>query len=116
MAGSQAVKEALRDSSPVLLQPIDRVEIHVPTVFTGSLVALVSSLKGQVQGFDPHPTAKGWDVFRALLPSASLDELYQSLGGLTQGTAYMQDDFDHYEEIHGKEAERIRTERAEAMA
>ncbi len=116
MAGSMGVKEALKKAGPVLLQPIDQVEIHVPSIYAGSLVAVVSSLKGQVQGFDPHPTAKGWDVFRALVPSPMLDELFQSLGGLTHGTAWMGARFDHYEEIHGKEAEKIQSERAEALA
>ena len=63
------VREALQEGRPVLLQPIDHVEIHVPSVYTGNLVALISSLKGQVLGFDPHPAAKGWDIFRALIPS-----------------------------------------------
>jgi len=96
--------------------PIDHVDIHVPSVYTGSLVALNSSLKGQVLGFDPHPAAKGWDVFRALLPGPMRDELFQSLGGMTHGTAWVESRFDHYEELHGKEAERIQAERAEAAA
>ncbi|MEL7114784.1 MAG: elongation factor G, partial [Pseudomonadota bacterium] len=115
-AASMGMREALKEAGPVLLQPIDHVDIHVPSIYTGQLVALISSLKGQVLGFDPHPAAKGWDIFRALLPAPAMDELFQSLGGLTHGTAWMETHFDHYEEIHGKEAERIRAERAEVMA
>ncbi len=115
-AGLMGMREALKESGPVLLQPIDHVDIHVPSAYTGGLVALISSLKGQVLGFEPHPTAKGWDVFRALLPGPMHDELFQSLGGMTHGTAWMESRFDHYEELHGKEAERIRAERAEAAA
>ena len=110
------MREALKEAAPVLLQPIDHVDIHVPSVYTGQLVALISSLKGQVLGFDPHPVAKGWDIFHTLLPAPTLDELFQSLGGLTHGTAWVETRFDHYEEIHGREAERIRAERADAMA
>ena len=113
-AGLMGMREALREAGPVLLQPIDHVDIHVPSAYTGGLVALVSSLKGQVLGFDPHPTAKGWDVFRALLPGPMRDELFQSLGGMTHGTAWVESRFDHYEELHGKEAERVQAERAEA--
>ena len=115
-AGLQGVREALKEASPVLLQPIDQIEIHVPSVYAGQLVALISSLKGQVQGFDPHPVAKGWDIFRALIPAPAHDELFQALGGLTHGTAWVESRFDHYEEIHGREAEKVRAERAEAMA
>ncbi len=115
-AGLHGVREALAEAGPVLLQPIDHVEIHVPSVYAGQLVALISSLKGQVLGFDPHPVARGWDVFRALLPSPSEDELFQSLGGLTHGTAWFEARFDHYQEMHGKEAEKVRSDRADAMA
>ncbi|MDJ0627367.1 MAG: elongation factor G [Rhodobacter sp.] len=115
-AASMGMREALKEAGPVLLQPIHQVDIHVPSIYSGQLVALISSLKGQVLGFDPHPVAKGWDIFRALLPAPSIDELFQSLGGLTHGTSWIESRFDHYEEIHGKEAEKIQSERAEAMA
>ncbi|MFV0360785.1 elongation factor G [Tropicimonas sp.] len=106
-AGKACVKEALAKAGPVLLQPIDRVDIHVPSVFSGAIVTLVTSLKGQVLGFDPNPDAKGWDIFHALLPDSSLDELARSLGGATQGTAWYVANFDHYQELHGREAENI---------
>ncbi|WP_068109312.1 elongation factor G [Tropicimonas marinistellae] len=115
-AGKACVKEALGMASPSLLQPIDRVNIHVPSIFSGAIVTLVSSLKGQVLGFDPNPEAKGWDIFHALLPDSSLDELSRSLGGAAQGTAWFEAEFDHYEEVHGKEAERISAEAKEVMA
>lgn len=115
-AGRACVQQALQKAGPVLLQPIDRIEIHVPSVFSGALVTLVSSLKGQVLGFDAHPDCPGWDIFRALLPAASHEALNQSLGGASQGTAWYEAHFDHYEEVHGKEAERVAKERAEAHA
>ena len=115
-AGNFGVRNALREAGPVLLQPIDQITVHVPSIYTGGLVTLVSSLKGQIQGFDPDPDAKGWDIFRALIPAPMQDGLFQSLGGLTHGTAWMETAFDHYEEIHGREAERVQAERAEAIA
>lgn len=113
-AGKACVREALVAAGPVLLQPIDRVDVHVPSVFSGAIVTLVSSLKGQVLGFDPNPNAKGWDIFHALLPNSSLDELSRSLGGATQGTAWYEAEFDHYQELHGKEAQKISAEAKEA--
>ncbi len=114
-AGKACVKEALVAATPVLLQPIDKVDIHVPSIYSGAIVTLVSSLKGQVLGFDPNPNAKGWDIFHALLPESSLEELARSLGGAAQGTAWYEAQFDHYQEVHGKEAERI-SEDAKATA
>ena len=50
-------------------------------------------------GFEGHPSATGWDVFRTLLPMASEETLAQSLGSATRGTAWMQSELDHYEEV-----------------
>ena len=105
-AGQNAVKEALKQVGTVVLQPIMEVEIQVPTIFTGNLVQLVNGLKGQVLGFDTHPDAKGWDIFRALLPMAAEEELSHALGSATRGTAWFASDLDHYEELRTpKEAE-----------
>jgi elongation factor G len=116
LAAAACVREALRDAKPVVLQPIDRVAIHLPSVWSGALVGLISSLKGQVQGFEAHPSARGWDVFRALLPEAARDELFQSLGGLAHGTGWLEAERDHYEELEPQEAQRVARARAEALA
>ncbi len=113
-AGRQGVKEALTKAGPVLLQPVDRVEVHIPSIYAGSMVSLISSLKGQVLGFDRDPACRGWDIFRALLPASAEEELVTSLGSATQGTAWHEAVFDHYEELYGREAERISKEHAAA--
>ncbi len=115
-AGRMALRDALGKAGPVLLQPIERVDIHVPSVFSGAMVSLISSLKGQVLGFDGDPAFRGWDIFRALLPASAEEDLAMALGSATQGTAWHETEFDHYEEIYGKEAERISREHAEAAA
>lgn len=115
-AARQGVKAALAEGSPVLLQPIDRITFHVPSVFSGALVQLVGALKGQVLGFDANPDAPGWDIFRALLPAAAHDDIDRSLGGATQGTAWYEAAFDHYEELHGKAAESVSKSGAAATA
>lgn len=113
-AGRMAVREALPKAGPILLQPVHRIEIHVPSVYSGAMVSMISSLKGQVLGFEGNPDFRGWDLFRALLPAAAEDDLVTALGGATQGTAWHEASFDHYEEIYGREAERISKEFAEA--
>ena len=109
-----ALREGLPKAGPVLLQPIDRIDIHVPSVYSGAMVSMISSLKGQVLGFDRDPDYRGWDLFRALLPASAEEGLVTALGGATQGTAWHEQAFDHYEEIYGREAERISKEFAEA--
>jgi len=77
-----------------------KIDIHVPSVFSGGLVPVVSGLKGQVLGFEAHDNAAGWDVFQALLPMAAEDALFNTLAGATRGTAWFVSSFDHYEEAH----------------
>ena len=69
---ARAPREALKAAGPVLLQPVFRVAIHAPALFTGSLGPIVSSHAGQVLGFDADPTAKGWEIFEALVPGSVL--------------------------------------------
>ncbi|NRB16234.1 MAG: elongation factor G [Rhodobacteraceae bacterium] len=97
-AAKNAVREALREAGSVLLQPIMRVHIHVPSVFTGGLVPVVSGMKGQILGFQNNPDASGWDVFETLLPMAAQDELCSSLASVSRGTGWFSTDFDHYQE------------------
>ncbi|MDT8344817.1 MAG: elongation factor G, partial [Thermohalobaculum sp.] len=116
IAGRAGVAEALAQGVPVLLQPYHEVRFHVPSVFSGALVPVVSALKGQVLGFDRDPGAKGWDVFRALLPGAALGDLAGQVRSVTQGVGHFDHGFDHYQELYGKEADKISAERAEARA
>ena len=74
------------------------VSLQVPSIFVGGLVQLVTSLKGQVLGFEAHPDAPGWDVFKALLPMVALEDLSRGLASVTRGTARFDSELDHYEE------------------
>ena len=102
-AGRNAVHDAINEARPVLLQPMMKVQIHVPSTFTGALVPLISGMKGQVLGFDTHPEAVGWDVFNTMLPMASLDDLSNALASNTRGTAWYEAEFDHYQEARKEE-------------
>jgi elongation factor G len=102
-AGKNAVREALDQAGAILLQPIMRVHMHIPSDFTGGLVPVVSGMKGQIIGFDAHPEAAGWDVFEALLPMVALDDLSTSLASATRGTGWFDAEFDHYQEARQAE-------------
>ncbi|MBU1176057.1 MAG: elongation factor G [Alphaproteobacteria bacterium] len=99
-AGRAGVKEAFETAGTRVLQPIRRIAIDVPTVFSGALVPLISGLHGQVLGFENKPDASGWDVFEALLPESAEAELFQQLGGATRGTAWYGSVLERYEEMH----------------
>lgn len=116
IAGRQGVREALKSAAPVLLQPAFRATIHVPAVFTGSLGPIVSAHGGQVLGFDADPDAKGWEIFEAIVPGAALPGLANDVRAATQGVGWYRASFDHYEELHGKAADRVVQERTKEMA
>lgn len=106
-AGRAAVVQALTEGTPILLQPIHEVAIYALSVHSGALVAMVSSLKGRVLGFDRDPDARGWDVFRAQLPGGALEDVAQALRSSTQGIGWFESSFDHFEEVHGRDADRV---------
>lgn len=104
MAGKAAVREAVAEAGTVVLQPIMKVRIHVPSVISGGLVPVVSGLKGQILGFEAHEYAAGWDVFEAMLPMAAQDGLNTALASASRGTGWFNAKFDHYTEVYEKDA------------
>lgn len=98
-AGKNGIRDALNELGTVLLQPIMNVHIHVPSIFAGGLVQTVTGLKGQVLRFEGHPSATGWDVFEALLPMASEEDLSRALSSATRGTAWFDSKLHQYEEL-----------------
>ena len=106
-AARMGVRQALAEASPALLQPIFRIEIHLPSIYSGSMVQTVSGLKGQIIGFERDESAKGWDVFHATVPRNALDDLALSLRAATQGIGWFSKSFDHFEELYGREADAI---------
>ncbi|MEM9197020.1 MAG: elongation factor G [Pseudomonadota bacterium] len=115
IAARAAVAQAMQKAAPVLLQPIHLVRFQVPSIFTGALVPVISSLKGQVLGFDRDETARGWDVFRALLPGTALDDLTGQIRAATQGVGRFEASLDHFEEFYGREADRISAQKLTAQ-
>jgi elongation factor G len=116
IAGKRAVSEALKAAGPVLLQPIFRLTIQAPSIYTGALGPIVSSHHGQVLGFDADPEGRGWDIFEALVPGAALAAIGNDIRAATQGVGRLSARFDHYEELHGKAAERVVQDRATELA
>lgn len=98
-AGKAALREALAEAGTRVLQPIRRVTVAVPSVYSGALVPVVSGLHGQVLGFRADPDAQGWDRFEALLPEAAEGEFFQALGGATRGTGWHVSTLERYEEM-----------------
>jgi elongation factor G len=106
-AGRQAVQEALPKCEPILLEPIDLVEISVPNAFTARVQRLVSGRRGQILGYDAKPDWPGWDVVSTHMPQSELHDLIVELRSLTLGIGSFAHHFDHMQEMTGRPAEKV---------
>jgi elongation factor G len=113
-AGRQAIQEVLPKCDPILLEPIDLVEISVPNAFTARVQRLVSGRRGQILGYDAKPDWPGWDVVSANLPQSELHDLIVELRSLTMGVGSFAHRFDHMQELTGRPAEKVLAMRADA--
>jgi elongation factor G len=115
-AGRQAIQESLPKCDPILLEPIDAVEISVPNAFTARVQRLVSGRRGQILGYDAKTGWEGWDVVSAHLPESELHDLIVELRSLTLGVGSFAHRFDHMQELSGKPAEKVLAMRAAEAA
>jgi elongation factor G len=106
-AGRQAIQEALPKCEPILLEPVDSVEISVPNAFTARVQRLVSGRRGQILGYDAKPDWPGWDLVSAHLPQSELHDLIVELRSLTMGVGSFAHRFDHMQELTGRPAEKV---------
>jgi elongation factor G len=115
-AGRQAIQEALPKCDPMLLEPIDAVDISVPNAFTARVQRLISGRRGQILGYDAKPDWSGWDIVRAHLPRNELHDLIVELRSLTLGVGSFARQFDHMAELTGRPAEKVIQSRAQEAA
>ena len=107
IAGAVAMREGMPKCDPVLLEPICKVEISVPTEFTSKVQRLISTRRGQILGFDAKNGWLGWDAVAAHLPQAEMHDLIIELRSATMGVGSFAWSFDHLAELTGKAAEKI---------
>ncbi|MDR2672092.1 MAG: elongation factor G [Coriobacteriales bacterium] len=104
IAGSMAVKEALRKSSPVLLEPMMAVEVETPEEYMGDVMGNLSSRRGQIQGMDNRGNAK---LVTAMVPLSEMFGYATDLRSSTQGRASYTMQFSSYEPVPKSVAEEI---------
>ena len=106
IAGSMAVKEAVRRASPTLLEPMMAVEVVVPKEFVGTVVGDLTSRRGRIGGMDSRgPTA---EVVNAQVPLSQMFGYATSVRSATQGRATFTMQFHSYQEVPNSIAEEIR--------
>jgi elongation factor G len=116
MAARLGMKEALSQCSPVLLEPIMRVEIATPSEATARITALVPQRRGQILGYDARPGWPGWDVVEATMPQSEIGDLIVELRSATAGVATYKATFDHMAELTGRLADQVLSQQAGGKA
>ena len=104
IAGSMAVKEAARQASAVLLEPVMEVEVVTPSDFLGDVIGDLSARRGKIGGMTQRGDAQ---VVAADVPLAEMFGYSTTLRSMTQGRAVYSMQFDHYEEVPKNIAEQI---------
>ena len=104
IAGSMAFREAARRSSPVLLEPVMKVEVVVPEAYMGDVIADLNSRRGKVRSMEAHGGTK---IVNASVPLAEMFGYATELRSRTQGRATYTMHFDRYEQVPRAVSEEI---------
>jgi elongation factor G len=104
IAGSMAIKEGLRKSSPVLLEPMMDVEVVTPEDFMGDVIGDLNRRRGHIDSMEPRGNAQ---VIRAKVPLSEMFGYSTDLRSKTQGRAVYSMQFKAYEQVPKSVAEEI---------
>ena len=104
VAGSMAIKDALKKSKPVILEPMMGVEVETPEEYMGDVMGNLSSRRGQIQGMGDAGNAK---TVNAKVPLSEMFGYATDLRSGTQGRAVYTMQFDSYEPVPKNVAEEI---------
>jgi elongation factor G len=105
MAGSMAFKEGVQRGSPVLLEPIMKVEVVVPDEYLGDVIGQLNSRRGSIQGLEVRPGNA--QAVRAFVPLGEMFGYATDLRSATQGRGVASMEFDHYAPVSQSVAQEI---------
>src|SRR5688572_6429166 len=116
MAGILAFKAVASKCKPVLLEPLDEIEVLLPDEYMGDVLGDLSSRRGHIQGTeaveDSQGTLSGYTKIRAVVPQAELHLYASQLQSMTQGRATYLRKFRGYEEAPHEFAQKVIAEHA----
>ena len=109
IAGSMALRKAVQDAKPILLEPIMKVEVITPDDTLGAVIGDLNSKRGKVQGVEPQ--AGGNQKINALVPMSEMLIYANQLTSLTSGRGLYSMEFSHYEELPSHLTQKIIADR-----
>ena len=111
IAGSMALKQAVQKAKPVLLEPLMKIEVTVPSDFVGEVLGDISARRGQVLGMEIREPNQ---VVRGLVPLAQMFGYATALRSATQGRANYSMEFNLYQQAPANVAKEVMKEREAA--
>jgi elongation factor G len=104
IAGSMAIKDAMRKGDPTLLEPIMKVDVMMPEEHLGDVMGDLSSRRGHILGMEGKATSQ---AVQAHVPLAEMFGYATQLRSMTSGRATYSMEFDHYAELPPNLAEAV---------
>ena len=104
IAGSMAFKEAMQKASPVLLEPIMKVEVTMPEEYMGDVIGDINSRRGRIEGMDD---IGGGKLVKAYVPLAEMFGYSTDLRSKTQGRGNYSMFFEKYEPVPKSVQEKV---------
>jgi elongation factor G len=96
IAGSMALKDAVKRANPILLEPVMKVEVVVPEDYMGTVISDLNGRRGRIGEMEPRGTTQ---VVQAYVPLSEMFGYATDLRSLTQGRATYTMHFERYEEV-----------------
>ncbi len=109
IAARAAFREGIAKATPVLLEPMMKVEVVTPEEYMGDVIGDLNSRRGQVQEMSTRGNA---NVVDAMVPLANMFGYVNNLRSLSQGRANYTMQFDHYEQVPSNVAEEVKAKLA----
>ena len=104
IAGSMAIKEAVMKASPILLEPMMKVEVEAPENYLGDVMGDLNSRRGQIEGMGSEQNLA---KVTAKVPLVDMFGYATDIRSKTQGRGIFSMEFSHYEEVPRNVAEAI---------
>lgn len=104
IAGSMAFKKGFLEGKPVLLEPINEVEVVVPEEYMGDVMGDISGRRGKISGMETEGT---FQKIKAIVPMSELHKYSTILRSMTQGRGVYRTKFSHYDELPREVAEKV---------
>ena len=105
IAGSMAFQDGFKKATPIILEPVMKVEVTTPEDFMGDVIGDLSAKRGQVNKMEDRPN--GIKVIDGEVPLASMFGYATALRSMSQGRASYVMEFDHYAEVPSNVANEI---------